>query len=225
MTTILLVRHGQNDFIGRRLAGRLPGVHLNEAGRRQAETVAQLLAAVPLKAVYSSPLERAVETATPLARRLDLPVITRPGLMEIDFGSWTAKTMKQMQRMKAWKLVQEKPSEMRFPGGVSFAEAQQRIASEVQAIADCHKPDEMVACFSHSDAIKLAVAYFLGMPLDNFQRIAIDLTSITILNVPKEGQPHFWLINQITGLEFKRPEPKKQRGGRRKKDQEPTKPS
>ncbi len=225
MSTILLIRHGQNDFIGRRLAGRLPGVHLNETGRHQAEAVAQLLSPVPLKAVYSSPLERAVETATPLARRQDLPVITRPGLLEIDFGSWTAKTMKQMQHMKAWKTVQEQPSAMRFPGGESFAEAQQRIVAEVQAIADCHKPDELVACFSHSDAIKLAVAHFLGMPLDNFQRIAIDLTSITILNLPKEGQPHFWLINQIPGLEFKRPEPAKPRTRGRKKDPQQANPA
>jgi len=209
MTTILLIRHGQNDFIGRRLAGRTPGVHLNENGLKQAESLALLLANVPLKAIYSSPLERALETAAPLARRLNLPVISRPGLQEIDFGSWTGKTIKQMQRMKAWKIVQEKASEMTFPRGESFIEAQQRIVAEVQAIGACYEERDLVACFSHSDAIKLGIAFFLGMPLDNFQRLSIDLTSLTVLNLPGEGQPHFWLINQVPGLEFKPPEERK----------------
>jgi len=214
MTTLLLIRHGLNDYVGKRLAGRLPGVHLNEAGRKQAQAIAGLLCKAPVKAIYSSPLERAVETAEPLAQALNLPIQIRPGLMEIDFGEWVGKTGKQMARTKLWKAVQETPSLARFPGGESFAEAQQRISAELSQIAAAHDEKDMLVCVSHSDAIKLAVAHFLGMPLDNFQRLSIDTTSITALILPKEGQPRFWLINQRLGVEFHAPEEKK--GGRRK---------
>jgi len=209
MTTLLLIRHGQNDFVGRRLAGRLPGVHLNEHGRQQAQTIALALCKAPIKAIYTSPLERAVETAEPLSQALNLPIQIRPGLIELDFGKWTGKTGKQLARTKLWKVVQETPSKMVFPAGESFVQAQQRIAADLESIAALHDDKDLVACFSHSDAIKLAVAYFLGMPLDNFQRLAIDVTSITSLILPKEGPPRFWLINQILGLEFKGEEEKK----------------
>jgi probable phosphoglycerate mutase len=217
MTTLLLIRHGQNDFVGKRLAGRLPGVHLNERGRQQAQTIALALCKAPIKAIYSSPLERAIETAEPLSQALHLPVQISPGLIELDFGTWTGKTGKQMARTKLWKVVQQAPSKMVFPAGESFVQAQQRIAAELESIAAAHDEKDLVACFSHSDAIKLAVAYFLGMPLDNFQRLAVDVTSITTLTLPKEGSPRFWLINQILGLEFKGEEKKPGSENRKKR--------
>ncbi|HEX2980045.1 MAG TPA: histidine phosphatase family protein [Anaerolineaceae bacterium] len=223
MTTLLLIRHGQNDFVGRKLAGRLPGVHLNERGRRQAEAIAEALKLAPLKAIYSSPLERAVETAEPLARLLNLPIQPRPGLMEIDFGGWQGKTMKQMARLKLWKTVQERPSQMVFPGGESFAAAQQRIVADLQEIAACHEEKDLVACFSHSDAIKLAIAHYLGMPLDNFQRVAVDPTSITALFISPEGQPFFGSINLLPGWSFPPAEKKKKR--KRKLTTEHTEPT
>ena len=89
MPTILLIRHGENDYVKQnRLAGRLPDVHLNERGRQQAQVVAEKLALAPIKAIYSSPLERAAETAAPLAEKLGLPVTLRPGLLESDIGEW-----------------------------------------------------------------------------------------------------------------------------------------
>ncbi|RPI23276.1 MAG: phosphoglycerate mutase, partial [Chloroflexota bacterium] len=176
--------------------------------------LAEALCNAPIKAIYSSPLERAVETAEPLAQAHNLPIQIRPGLLEIDFGGWVGKTGKQMGRMKLWKTVQETPSLMRFPGGESFPEAQARVVTELESIAAVHDEKDWAACFFHSDAIKLAIAHFLGMPLDNFQRLPVDTISITALTIPKEGSPRFWLINQRLGLEFKMPEAKK---GRRRK--------
>ena len=214
MAVFLLIRHGENDFVGKRLAGHLPGVHLNEKGRQQAALIAQTLSKAPIKAVYSSPLERAVETATPLAQTLSLPVCIRPGLIEIDFGRWQGKTGKQMRRLKLWKVVQESPSQMRFPSGESFVEAQQRLCQEIEAIKGAHEENDLVACFSHSDAISLVVTHYLGLPLDNFQRLSIGIASMTVLFLGKDGPPRLGPISQAFEISFENREPK---GKRRKK--------
>ena len=208
MPVFLLIRHGENDFVGKRLAGHLPGVHLNEKGRQQAALIAQTLSKAPIKAIYSSPLERAVETATPLSQALNLPVSIRPGLIEIDFGRWQGKTGKQMRRLKLWKVVQESPSQMRFPGGESFVEAQQRLHQEIEAIKEAHEEHDLVACFSHNDAISLVVAHYLGLPLDNFQRLSFGTATLTVLFLGKDGHPHLGPIGQAFELNFEKREPK-----------------
>jgi probable phosphoglycerate mutase len=220
MATLLLIRHGENDFLGRRLAGRLPGVHLNPAGCEHAQKLADALRNLPIKAIYSSPLERTMETAEPLAQVFTLPILPVEGLQEIAFGAWQGKTMKQMARMKLWKTVQEAPSQMTFPGGESFPLAQQRIVAALSEINAAHTDEDLVACFSHSDAIKLAIAHFLGMPLDLFQRTSVDPCSLTILHLPKEGRPHFSCINQRMALEFRKPQERKRRSRTKKEGQE-----
>lgn len=207
MTTLLLIRHGENNMVGKRLAGRLPQVHLNDNGRRQAEAVAAALGKAPIKGIYSSPLERAVETAQPLAQALGLDVQLAPGLIEVGFGDWTGKTIKQLSRLKLWKVVQEKPSEMRFPNGESFIEAQQRAVTEVQRIADAHDEKDMLACFSHGDIIRLLAAHFLAIPLDEFQRVGADPASITVVHFGKKGRPHVSHVNQVLSFEFKEQKP------------------
>lgn len=205
MTTLLLIRHGENSMVGKRLAGRLPGVSLNERGQQQAQELCRVLAKAPIKAIYSSPMERAMETAAPLAQTLGLPILPAPGLIELDYGAWQGKTIKQLSRMKLWKVVQEKPSEMRFPGGESFIEVQQRTAAEIERIAAAHEESELVGCFSHGDIIRLAIAHFLGMPLDLFQRVSADTASVTVLHINKKGHPRLAHINQILSLEFPQP--------------------
>jgi len=185
MATLLLIRHGENDFVGRRLAGHLPGVHLNAKGRYQAEAVAAMLRHEPVIAIYSSPMERTMETAGPLARDLYLPVTPVPGLTEVDFGAWQGKTISYLKRLKLWQVVQKAPSRARFPGGESFPEAQARVVAALEAINAAHGDKERVACFSHSDTIRLAVAHYLDMPLDSFQRITIHPASITRIHIEK----------------------------------------
>ena len=180
MAIILLIRHGENDYVQQhRITGRLPGVHLNENGQKQALVLAGRLENSPIKAVYSSPLERTVETAQPIADVHDLEVIKRPGLIEVDFGTWQDKTLKQLRRRKLWRVVQNKPSMMRFPGGESFLEVQTRIVQDLEEISRLHKSQDLVACVAHGDIIRLAAAHYLGMPMDLFQRIVIEPASIS----------------------------------------------
>ena len=178
MPLLILIRHGENDYVKqKRLAGRLPGVHLNSTGQKQAQTVAQYLSQLLSKgitpAVYSSPLERAQETAEPIAHILGVPLTTRPGLIETDYGDWQGKTIKELRRRKLWKVVQDNPSRMRFPNGESFVETQTRICSELEFLRTKHRKNEAILCVSHADPIKLAVAYFLGLPIDLYPLIVI----------------------------------------------------
>ncbi len=218
MANILLIRHGENDFVGKRLAGRIPGVHLNDKGHQQAEIIANTLKNAPIKAIYSSPLERAYETAQPLADMLHLPVNIHPGLTEMDFGTWQGITMRQMHRRKLWKTIIQKPSEMRFPGGESYVEVQERLVKAVEEIKGRSDKHDLVACFSHSDSIRLLITYYLSMPLDEFHRLNIDTASISLLHLG-EGRPGLLFMNFLIGLEWKPPEPAKK--SRKKKVAEP----
>ncbi len=188
MLTLFLIRHGENDYLKEdRMPGRLPGISLNEAGRQQAWAIARKLAQAPICAIYSSPLERTMETAAPLAEALGLAVIPRPGLIEVDIGEWQGRSHKGLARLKAWKEVQETPSQFRFPGGETFADCQQRMVGEIEALCAQHKADELLACFSHGDPIRLAAAHYLGMPLDHFQRLEIAPGSVTALQMSPQG--------------------------------------
>lgn len=186
MAIILLIRHGENDWVGKKLAGRLPGVHLNQKGRDQAEELASILQKMPIKAIYSSPLERAMETAQPLTQVKKLKISICENLSEINFGDWQGKTIKQMRRLKLWETVQNHPSQMQFPNGESFMGAQTRLVDCITKISENLEPSDLVACFSHSDAIRLLVAYYLNVPLDSFQRIQINTASVSTLMLTKE---------------------------------------
>jgi probable phosphomutase (TIGR03848 family) len=188
MPIFLLVRHGENEYVKTgRLAGRQPGIHLNDKGREQAQTVAQQLKDLPIKAVYSSPLERAMETAEPIAKRFNLPIIQRSGLIETDCGDWQNQKVKGLSRLKQWKNVQSSPATFRFPGGESFRDAHARITAELLELTEQHDPKDVIACVSHADPIKLAVAYFIGLPLDLFQRLSIAPGSVTTLAITETG--------------------------------------
>jgi probable phosphoglycerate mutase len=198
MAIILLVRHGQNDMVGKKLAGRLPGVNLNEQGKAQARRLAAELASLPIKAVISSPLERAQQTAEPVARIHNLSVEINPGLQEMDYGTWQGKSIKQLRRSKLWKTVQEHPSTFRFPEGETFAAAQLRIAETLEALGAAYAEKDMIVCVGHCDMIRLAVAFFLDMPLDAFQRLQIAPASVTFLHL-NGSQAAFGPINAPAG--------------------------
>jgi probable phosphomutase (TIGR03848 family) len=203
MPIFLLVRHGENDYVKKgKLAGRLPDVHLNKNGQKQVLALAKRLAGVPVKAVYSSPLERAMETADPIAKALKFEIIPRPGLIEVDVGEWQDQKLGGLKRQKLWKLVQGVPSRVRFPGGESFANAQQRICQELESLVGMHGPKDLIVCVSHSDPIKLAVAYFVGMPLDMFQRLHIAPASITTIFL---GEGSAALLNLNYEISFSLP--------------------
>ena len=178
-TLILLVRHGQTPTTGKVLPGRAAGLHLAETGRAQAEAVAQRIAALKkVDAVYASPLERARETAAPIARATGHRVRTHKGLLECDFGDWTGAELSALMKKPEWSTVQRAPSTFRFPNGESFTEMQVRIVSALDAIRAEH-PGGTVVCVSHADPIKAAVAHALGTHLDLFQRIVIGTCSVS----------------------------------------------
>jgi len=205
MPLLLLIRHGENEYVKTgKMAGRLPGVHLNERGKKQAAELAEALKQVPLKAIYSSSLERAVETAEPIVEGRKLEIQLRPQLMDNDIGKWQGRTLKQLSRTKKWKIVQQAPSRFTFPEGESFLQTQTRIASTLDEIAASHKPKDIVAVIFHADPIKLAVAHYLGMPLDHFQRLGCDTGSVTFLYIG-ESSAHLIRLNQSPPFEFKIP--------------------
>lgn len=210
MSLILLIRHGENEYVKTgKMAGRLPGIHLNERGRQQAAELAEALINVPLKAIYSSPLERAVETAEPIAEGRKIEIQLRSELMENDIGKWQGRTMKQLNRTKKWKIVQRAPSRFTFPEGESFPQTQTRVIMCLDQIAIRHKPRDIVAVVFHADPIKLAVAYFLGMPLDHFQRLGCDTASVSVLHLTETGA-QLIKLNQKPPFDFL-PKPKKKK--------------
>jgi probable phosphoglycerate mutase len=179
-TTILFVRHGTTATTGSVLPGRAPGLHLSERGVAEAEQVAERLKELTLKpsALYVSPLERARETAVPIAKALRLRPITERGLLECDFGLWTGKRLATLSRRAEWRTVQHAPSTFRFPDGESFVEMQLRMWETVSAIAKRHRHRTIVVV-SHADPIKAAVTYAQGVPLDLFQRTVISPCSVS----------------------------------------------
>ncbi len=198
LTLVLLVRHGLTPTTGRVLPGRAPGLHLSEDGRRQADVVAQRIAGLPrVTAVYTSPLERARETATPIARARGLALRVERGLLECDFGAWTGKPLWRLARKPEWKIVQRHPSGFRFPDGESFTEMQARVTGTLGRLVAHHRGETIVAVF-HADPIKAALAHALGIHLDLFQRLTIAPASVTAVAYHEQG-PVVLTVNSVDG--------------------------
>ncbi|GAB4499055.1 MAG: histidine phosphatase family protein [Anaerolineales bacterium] len=210
MTLLLLIRHGENDYVKTgKMAGRITGVHLNEKGQKQAQALGEALKDVPISALYSSPLERAMETAMPIAEPHKLKIVQEYDLMDTHIGKWQGKSWKLLALKKEWKIVQNAPSRFRFPDGESFPECQMRIVNVLERAVRTHKkPHDIVAAVFHADPIKLAVAHFLGMPLDHFQRLGCDTGSLTALHV-SENSAHLLKLNQRPPFDFLPKEKKK----------------
>lgn len=178
MTLLLLVRHAVTDATGKRLTGQLPGFHLSDEGRRQAELVGERLAALPVAAVYASPLERCMETAEPLARRRGLPVTPVDDLLDVGYGRWSGRPLAGLYRTKLWRQLVHTPSAIRFPEGETLPEVQRRALDSLDRIAALH-PKRVVAVFTHADVVRLAVAHYAGVHIDHFQRIVVSPASVT----------------------------------------------
>jgi len=188
VATVILVRHGRTAAnVGGQLAGRTPGVRLDETGVQQADRTAARLAPVPLAAVVSSPLERCRQTARAIARAQAgaVRVATDKGLTECDYGEWQGRLLKDLAKEPLWKTVQTQPSAARFPGGESLAAMQARVVDAVRrrdaAVEREHGPGAVWVAVSHGDLVKAVLADALGMHLDLFQRIHVDPASISIV--------------------------------------------
>ncbi len=201
---VLLVRHGKTPTTGIVLPGRSPGLHLSDEGRAQADAVGERLAAMvaagqrPPVAVYASPLERTVETARPIDRRLGLRVRTDRGLLECEFGEWTGAKLSALSNKPEWAQVQRFPSSFRFPGGESFLEMQTRMSSTITRLIDLHRGETIVAV-SHADPIKAEVSTAAGTHLDLFQRLVVSPCSVSALAFGAAG-PHVLTVNSTASL-------------------------
>jgi probable phosphomutase (TIGR03848 family) len=186
-TVMLLVRHGSTATTGKQLPGRASGLHLSDAGRAQAESVAARIAAMAsgngrqrraIAAVYSSPLERTRETAAPIGAAAACQVQADDGLLELDIGDWTGLEIKAARKRPEWATIQRYPSGFTFPGGESFVDMQARIVACLERLRSAH-PGETIVAVSHADPIRAAVAHAMGTHLDLFQRVVISPCSLT----------------------------------------------
>ncbi len=246
MPILLLIRHATNDFVKTgRLPGQTPNIHLNEEGRKQAEALGELLSKRPLDAVYSSQLERAIETAWRVAKPHNLPILIRPMLPDINNGDFTGKEIKKLGEDEAtkdlWKVVVEAPSKAAFPNGEAMLDMQKRVVDALEAVIAAHgdvelpaepaesgeglekkadsqpqtpnanpeehkprKRPQIVAVVAHADVIKAALAHYLDMPFDSFQKLGVQPASVSTVMVmtdEKTGKRHV-MVNSVNHVPY-----------------------
>ena len=212
MRLLLLLRHAVTEHTGARLSGWMPGLHLSEEGRRQAEGLAGRLGPVAVDALYASPLERCQETAAVVAGAKGLKIETLEDVGEVRYGDWTGRTLKELGKEPLWKVVQATPSAARFPDGESIFEMQARAVLAVERLREAH-PKQAVAVCSHADVIKALVCHYLGMHLDLFQRVVVSPASVTAIAFGPV--PYLVRLNDVGGNGDLAP-PKQARRRRRK---------
>jgi probable phosphomutase (TIGR03848 family) len=217
MTTVILLRHGRTTAnTAGVLAGWTPGVQLDETGQGQVQAVAQRLAAVPLAAVVSSPLERCQQTAGAVVAGRELEVQSDDRLGEARYGDWTGRPIKELVKDPLWKVVQQHPSAAVFPGpeGEGLAQTQARAVAAVREWNSKLGPDAVWLACSHGDVIKAVLADAFGMHLDSFQRIVVDPASISVISYT-DTRPFVVRVND-TGGDVAALIPPKRKRGRRK---------
>jgi broad specificity phosphatase PhoE len=207
MLTMLLIRHASCDHVGRRLAGRAPGIRLNDRGRQEADVLGAALAHAggPLRAtsrieaLFSGPLERARETAQVLGRHLGLPVQPAPGLDELDFGEWTGRSFEELEGDRRWRAFNTARAETRIPGGERMGEAVARAVAELSTMAAGH-PQGTVAAVSHADVIRGVLLRALGVSLKDIHRLAVvEPASVSVLRLQADGPGEVTCVNWTPG--------------------------
>jgi probable phosphoglycerate mutase len=245
MPVLLLIRHATNDFVKTgRLPGQTPNIHLNEEGRKQAEALGEMLGKRPIDAVYSSQLERAIETAWRIAGPKQLPILIRPALADINNGDFTGKMIKDLSEGETtkdlWKVVVETPSKAAFPNGEAMIDMQGRVVGALEAIIAAHpdvevpaapatdngqqtttdasvdkskignpkaeiqKRPQVVAVVAHADVIKAALAHYLDMPFDSFQKLGVAPASVSTVMVmieEKTSKRHV-MVNHVNHVPY-----------------------
>ncbi|HEX5113678.1 MAG TPA: histidine phosphatase family protein [Pseudonocardiaceae bacterium] len=203
MATVILLRHARSSANGAGvLAGRTPGVALDDGGLKQAAGLVARLAGVPVAAVVSSPLRRCRQTVGPLVADRGLSVVSDGRLAEVDYGEWTGRKLSSLVKEPLWRVVQAHPSAAVFPGGEGLAGVQARAVAAVRAhgervIAEHGAEAVWVVC-SHGDVIKAVLADALGVHLDSFQRIVVDPCSVSVVRYT-DTRPFVLRVNDTGG--------------------------
>jgi len=194
-TTFLLIRHGAYDHMTTVLAGSSPGASLNASGRAEIARLASCLHGVPLRALYSSPLPRAMETANLLAGALRVPVEISEAFEEMDFGDWAGQSFDDLAGFAQWRSFNTYRSGTPTAAGQLMAEVQTRAVREMMRLAN-QRRGETVCIISHGDVIKAALAYYAGIPLDLCQRLEIRPASVSAIRLHDSG-PRLLCINWL----------------------------
>ena len=197
MTTFLLIRHGHTEWVGKAIAGRSPGVGLSEKGKGELPALVQALSSFKIHAIYSSPLDRTLETARPIASSLGIEINVREELNEIDYGEWTGRELQPLRQDPLWARYQRFRSTTRIPGGERFTEVQARVVDVIEELRQAH-PEQIVALVSHGDTIRVVIAHYLGMNLDQLTRLVIEPSSVSGLRVTDYG-PELLFMNMVPG--------------------------
>lgn len=192
-TTTLLIRHAHTDAIGVRLSGRTRGIHLNAQGRAEADRLGRRLAGDALHAIYTSPLERAVETARPIAQQQGIVETVRDELSEIDFGVWTGKTFAELEQDRRWQIYNRCRGSASIPGGEKTTAVQSRIVAVLKTLARSHQ-GQRIAIVSHGDPLRYAVLTFTGASLDRYSEVTILPASVSAVVWLPEG-PRLLYVN------------------------------
>lgn len=199
-TTVLFVRHGTTPTTGKVLPGRASGLHLSDQGRAEAEGAAGRLAGLApgtVAAVYASTLERAQETAAPIAAAVGLAIVDEPRLVDCDTGEWTGRELKALYKLPQWRDLARWPGGFRFPGGESIVELRERVGAAVASLRAAH-PGGVVVAVSHADPIKIAIAEALGSPLEMLDRILVSPASVSAVAYGAGG-PAVLAVNTTGG--------------------------
>jgi probable phosphoglycerate mutase len=185
-TTFHLVRHGDTDEVDHTLCGRLPAIGLNTTGKEEARAAGRRLGGLQPLRIFTSPLERARETAEIIAREAGCPLQHADELQEIDCGEWTGKAFAELHADPRWKYWNEARSLTRPPGGEMMVEVQARVVGFLELLRQMYDGARLVIV-SHSDVIKAAILFHIGISLDLFSRIEIAPGSISTLIVGNWG--------------------------------------
>ena len=201
MPTVLLVRHGHSSANGEGiLAGRLPGIHLTDRGREQADQLADRFRGLPVVRVVSSPLERCLETAAPLAAAVGLEITVDDDLQECAYGAWTGRALKELAQEPLWRTVQDDPETARFPDDDRYAaESLQEMSDRVVAAVRRHDAEVSASsgesalwvAVTHGDLLKATLAEATGSGLAKFQRYTADPASVSVV---RYGSRHTFLL-------------------------------
>lgn len=185
MTTFFLIRHG-NTTAGNIISGRTRGYHLSEKGQMEAQRLGERLSEVKFAAIYSSPMERTMETARAIADKHNMEPQILERIIEVDFGEWTSKSFDSLESDQRWKLFHTFRSGTRVPGGEHMVEIQMRMVTELERLREKH-PNQTIAVVSHGDPIRTAITYYAGIPLDFMLRLNISTASVSIISVNDWG--------------------------------------
>ena len=195
MTRLIFIRHAATDAVGRRIAGR-SAVPLNDLGRAQAERLAERLGAETIDAIYTSPEQRARDTARPLAAARGLEAIAAQELDEIDYGDWTGRSFDELAALPDWGAFNATRSVTRIPNGELIVEVQQRVVAFIDRV---RHDSESLVLVSHAEPIRAALAYYLGVPIDLALRYDVDPASLSVIELGGGG-PKVRSINSTEAI-------------------------